>query len=168
MTFELLLKLVMGIGIPVIIGACIIIGRKLQILDTLQITIEKLKNNIKVVVDCLIKAPVEFDNEKIQQYSPLQLTEKGKEWLEEIGFVKIFTDNSLDFFNLIDAEKPKTKYDVEVSAFTSFITLSDKEYFKSIKEYLYQHPKENLQTIGKGAGIYIRDMYLEKHPEIKE
>jgi len=88
--------------------------------------------------------------------------------VEEIGFVKIFTDNSLDFFNLIDAEKPKTKYDVEANAFTSFITLSDKEYFKPIKEYLYQHPQENLQTIGKGAGIYIRDMYLKEHPEIKE
>ncbi len=167
MTFEQILKFIMAIGIPTIIGGCIYIGRKLQILDTLQKTTDKIKHNIKVVADCLVKAPVQFDHEKLETYSPIQLTEAGIKYLDDIGFIKIFNDNKKDFFDFIDTEEPTTKYDTEISATKSFLILFEKEYFNSIKEFLYTHPQDSLQAMSKIAGVYIRDAYLEKHPEIK-
>lgn len=167
MTFDQALKIIMGIGIPAIIGGCIYIGRKLQILDTLQDAINKVKYNIKVIADCLVKAPVQFDHEKLQTYSPIQLTDVGKKYLDDIGFVKIFEDNKKDFFDFIDAEKPTTKYDIEISATKSFLVLFERSYFRPIKEFLYTHPQDHLQAMSKIGGVYIRDSYLEKHPEIQ-
>ena len=155
------------IGIPSIVIALVYIGKKLQILDTLQETTDKVKHNIKVIADCLVKAPVQFDHDKLQSYSPLQLTETGKKYLNDIGFIKIFEDNKKDFFDFIDSEKPTTKYDAEIVATKSVLILFEKNYFKPIKEFLYTHPQDSLQSMSKIAGVYVRDSYLEKHPEIK-
>jgi hypothetical protein len=164
--FDLILKIIMGIGIPTIIIGCIHIGRKLQLLDTLQTTTDKIKHNIKIIADFLIEAPVKFDHTKLQEYSPLNLTEKGRKYLEDIGFIKIFDEHSQDFLNFIDSENPATKYDVEKGAIKSISVLSEKFYFHLLKIYLFQHPQENMRSISRIAGIYVRDKYLEKHPDI--
>jgi hypothetical protein len=53
------------VGVAVIIGWLVSIGRKLQILDDLQSATTKIKHNIKVVSDFLIKkAGVEFNHEE--------------------------------------------------------------------------------------------------------
>lgn len=166
MTFELLLKIIMGIGIPSIVIGCICIGCKLQILDTLEETTKKVKHNIKLVADCLIESSVEFNHTRLEEYSPFKITEKGEKWLREVGFIEIFNENSQDFFEFIDSEKPTTKYDIENSAIKSFLILFEKEYFDPIKKYLYTHPQESLSSMSKVAGVYIRDKYFESHPEI--
>ena len=165
-SFNQVLKIIMGIGIPAIICGCVLIGRKLQILDTLKDTTDKVKHNIKVIADCLVKAPVQFDSEKLQTYSPLQLTDKGTKYLNDIGFIKIFKENEKDFFEFIDTEKPTTKYDTEISATKSFLILFERDYFKPIKEFLYTHPQDSLQAMSKIAGVYVRDSYLKNHSEI--
>jgi len=167
MSFDQISKIITAIGIPSIIVGCIYIGRKLQILDFLQEAVGKVKYNIKVIADCLVKAPVQFDHEKLKTYSPIQLTDVGKKYLDEVGFIEIFEDNQQDFFDFIDAEKPTTKYDIEVSATKSFLVLFDRSYFRPIKDFLYTHPQDNLQAMSKIGGVYIRDAYLEEHPEIQ-
>ena len=64
--------IVVVIGIPTIIGCCIYVGRKLQILDTLETTGEKVKHNIKVISDFLTKNSIlKFDPSELKSYSPL-------------------------------------------------------------------------------------------------
>ena len=161
------LKILTAIGIPAIIIAFIYIGRKLQILDNLVLTIDKMKSNLNTVCNYLIKN-LEFDSSEIQTYSPMQLTEAGLALIKKLGFDNIFEQNKDDFFNFIDMEKPKLKYDVEMSAIKSIMVMGDKEYMNFLKVFFYSSPKRNLENTAPTLGIYVRDKYLERHPEITQ
>jgi len=168
--FDAILKIVTVIGIPVMVLALIFIGRKLQILDTLEKTMRKVKHNIQIVCNSLTESPdINFDHGRLESLSPLKLTEGGMKYLEkEVKFVEVFHNNKKDFFDFVDSEDPKTKFEVEQMSSKSVLFLLNKEYFKPIKVYLYNHPNENLQSLAQVAGVYVRDRYLEEHPEIKE
>ena len=153
------------VGIPSIVVGLVYIGAKLQILNDLKGTIEKIKNNIKVITDTLIKSDLPFYGEKLQTYSPINLTEKGQTFLSDVGFIKLFEDNKNDFFNYIDSEKPKTDYDIENVALRSVFFLFDKDYFNPIKEHLYNNPKDTKNDFIRVAGIYVRNKYNDKQKD---
>jgi hypothetical protein len=163
MTF---INIVVAIGIPAIVVALIYIGRKLQILDDLQKIIGRMKINLKVIGDFLTRNHSEFNPTELQGYSPLHLTEEGKRFIHNIGFSHIFEKHKEEFFECINNEQPKLKYDVEASAIKSIYTLSDKEYMIFLKEYFYNNPTRNLGNTAPTFGVFIRDKYLEKHLEI--
>jgi hypothetical protein len=98
----------------------------------------------------------------------LQLTNTGKKLITDIGFDAIFEENKSDFVEFIDSEMPKLKYDVELAAIKSISALSDQEYMNPLKVFFYNNPKRSLQNVAPTLGIYIRDDYLEAHPEITE
>jgi len=138
-------------------------------MGNLNKTLDNVKHNVQAVSNFLINNPeMDFDGSLIKTYSPAQLTELGEKYLENIKFVEVFNSNKNDFFESIDVENPKTKYDVENASIKSVHILFHKEYFEPIKKFLYNKPTEKFQTIAHIAGIHIRDKYLEKHPEIKE
>ena len=163
MTF---INIVIAIGIPAIVAALIYIGRKLQILDDLQKTIDRMKLNLKVIGDFLTRNHSEFNPTELQGYSPLHLTEEGKRFIHNIGFTGIFSKQKADFFACIDNEQPKLKYDVEAAAIKSIYTLSDRDYMAFLKEYFYNNPTRNLGNTAPTFGVYVRDKYLEEHPDI--
>lgn len=149
-------------GVPTSIGALIYIGRKLQILDDLQKTSEKIKSNVKVIGDALIQSSLtQFDGGKLQAYSPVQITEAGDRYLKDTGFIQIFSENEDEFIKCVLDENPKTDYDIEIASVRSVFLMFDKPYFNRIKNYLYNHPKESKTEFSKVAGIYIRNRYLE-------
>jgi len=152
-------------GIVYIAATLIGIGRKLQILDDLTITIDKIKKNLKVVCDFLV-GRVHFNPAEVQGYSPSELTTEGKEFISKSGFKSIFYTYKADFFSFIDSEKPKLKYDVEVASIKSVLMLSDKEYMGFLKIFFYNEPKRNMENTAPTLGVYIRDQYLAEHPEI--
>lgn len=156
-----ILNLIIAIGIPAIVGSLIYIGRKLQVLDDLKQTMEKMKINLKVACDSLIQLNL-IDGNKLQTYSPIKITDIGEEYLKKIGFDKIFAEYSQDFFDSIKSERPQTDYDIENAAIRSIYALFDKPYFNPIKDYLYNNPKEDRKEMMSVAGIYVRDKYLEK------
>ena len=175
--FEILLKIVVVIGVPSVIGAFIYCGKKLEKIDNvdtkvgnLEKIINKIKHNIQVICNSLTESPdINFDHGRLQSFSPLRLTEKGMKYLrEDVKFLDIFNENKQDFFNYLNSEEPKTKFEVEQTANKSILFLFNKEYIKPIKIYLYNNPNENLQSLSQVAGVYVRDKYLEEHPEIKE
>ncbi len=166
---QIINAVVVLVGVPTIVIGLIYVGRKLQILDELQKTTRKIKHNIRVISNAMIKASgVDFDHTLLQDYSPLRLTEDGTKYLEETGFETIFEENEAYFFSLIDEEEPKTKYDVELLAIKSVSMCSEASFMNSVKIYLFNHPKDSFTRFGKVAGVYIRDKYLEKHTKIKE
>lgn len=138
-------------------------------INQLKDLMSKIKNDIKFIANYLSeKSEKNFDRTQLESCSPLRLTDAGRQFLNEIGFTKLFEDNKNDFYHIIDLSNPTTKYDVEINARKSFIILSDKEYFKSIKTYLFNNPQKRLDSISITAGVYIRDKYLELHPEITQ
>ena len=157
-----------GIGIVSILGAVLYAGKKLQILDELKSSIEKTKSNLKVICDYLTKNHSKFDPSEIKGFSPLGLTKKGYGLIEGLSFDKVFEKNKKDFFDVIDDRKPKLKYEVETAALHSIIALSNEEYMDFLKVFFYNNPKRNMDNTAPTLGLYIRDKYLENHPEIKE
>jgi len=155
------------VTLPTLVGAAIYFGRKLQVLDQLNKSMSIVKKNIKVISNALVVArEVEWDGTLLRDYSPLSLTPEGEEYLAKTGFIDIFIENKLLFFNFIREEEPATKYDVENLALQSVLFLIDAEFMQPIKVYLYNHPKDNIQSFAKVAGVYVRDQYLEENVEI--
>ncbi len=164
---DIINKAVVVVGLPSIIVACIYIGRKLQILESLGKTMETAKHNLKVICDKMIIVSVIEPNE-LKNYSPLALTEGGSKFLEGLGFPNVFEDHGEDFLNFIESEHPKLKYDVELSAIKSIYVLADKDYMNFLKVFFYNNPARNMDNTAPTLGVYVRDKYLEKHPEITQ
>ncbi len=153
--------IVSGIGYLAIFSALIYIGRKLHLLDTLVSTVDKMKQNLKLVTDSwLLGLPL--DATKLQAYSPVQLTDNGRTFLRDIGFITLFTTHAADFFAVIDREHPTNDYDIENLANKSVLQLFSCDYFAPIKEYFYNHPNENRGSFVRVAGTYVRDQYMNE------
>lgn len=156
------------IGVPSTIAGFIYVGRKLQVLDSLDRDMKNVKHNLNTVKNYLTRYHIRFDPANLKALSPIGLTDQGSDFIKEIGFDSIFQRNKKDFFNLIDSEKPKFKYDVELSAIKSIFSLADKDYMSFLKVYLYNNPKSTINDTAPTLGIYVRDKYLSEHGEIKE
>ncbi len=165
---ETINALVVVIGIPTLAGTLLFIGRKLQILDTVEASTEKTKHNLKVVCDFLTRHQLAFDPKELRAMSPLQLTDEGKKFLKEIGFEEVFAQNKQHFFSHIDQQAPKLKYDVEVAAIQSIYAAHDAPYMEFLKVFFYNNPSRNLENTAPTLGILVRDAYLAAHTEITQ
>lgn len=163
-----LLNILIGVGVLGILGAFIYIGRKLQVLDDMNKTTQKIKTNVKVISDYLTSTSADFDHTELQTYSPFQLTPKGQEFIKELGFDVVFEKHQDEFFAFIDSEEPKLKYDVERLAIKSISAHYNKHFMDILKVYLYNNPGRSLKNVAPTLGVFIRDKYLEAHPEITE
>lgn len=131
--------------------------------------LEVIKHNIKAIATCLFKAKdIDFDPSHLRDYSPLKITPEGLKYLEKVGFTRVFSERSREFFRLIDLDKPKLKYDVENSAIKAVFALLDRDCFRPVKVYFYNNPTEDIRAFARLAGIYVRDRYLERHKEITQ
>ena len=165
--FEIINALVIIIGVPTVVGVLIKIGRKMEVLDTLKKTTDRIKDNLKIVTDWLTDN-TEFDQKELNTYSQLNLTETGRKLIAENSFEEVFKNNKPDFFNYIDGEEPKLKYDVEQAAIKSIYLLADKSYMSFIKVFLYNNPKRSIENVAPTYGVFVRDKYLAEHEEITE
>lgn len=107
--------------------------------------------------------------------SPLFLNDIGVRVLKESPFITIFDANKDKFFATIDESKPSNKYDVEQRSLWAIISNMDESWMSPMKTYFYNHPIIRIDAgqidqpkFMKAASLYIRDKYLEAHPDIKE
>lgn len=142
-------------------------GKLLSKIGTLETKVETISKNLKTVIDFLIKEE-SLDPSLIISRSPLEATEKGLEILKETQFLEIFNSQGEKLLNAILIENPKTKFDVEKAAIRIAVSFLDADFMTPVKTYLYNHPQLNSETFAALAGIYLRDRYLEKHPEITQ
>jgi len=161
-------SIIVAIGVPATVGGLIYIGKKIQVLDDLKITVDKIKHNVTVIINFLMKNAPNFDSTELRDYSPLGLTIKGTGLVGSIGFDRIFCEHKNDFFACIDDEEPELKYDVEILAIRSIYCLSEKPYMKFLKVYLYNNPTRTIDNVAPTLGVYVRDKYLTEHPGIVE
>lgn len=156
------------VGLPAIFGACLFIGRKLEVLDSLQLSIDKIKHNVTVISSYLIRYHKQFNPSELKAFSPYQLTDIGQKFIIDMGFDKVFQENKQSFFDCIDSDKPKLKYDVETSAIKCIYALFEKPYMNFLKVFFYNHKDRTMEDTAPTLGVYLRDKYLEIHPEIVE
>jgi len=138
--------------------------------------IEKLAKNLEQFIIRFCGAlQTGGDINKVESYqsgSALNITPKGLEIIEQIGF-KGAVDNNLPFlFKYIDSLQLKTKLDIESASVgvIHYLVEIDKEneIFREVKQYLYNNPAYNIPEYFKATGLYLRDKYLSEHPEITQ
>lgn len=143
------------------------------LIDKKNKPLEKKIDNIEsFIVNLCTVISTNGDLDKLELYktdSPTSLTEKGIEQIKKIGFIDDI-ENSLDFIiKKIDHLEPKSAFDVErscIGLIMYLITNKDVKIFKKTEDYLYTHPEYNNHEYFKAAGLYLRDKYLKKHPEL--
>lgn len=161
-----LFNIITTVGIVAILGACVYIGRKLQILDNLNGCMDKMKINLGVISSYLTRNHTKFNPSELQTLSPFQLTDQGNQFIKTIGFDNVFEKHKNDFFEIISNENVKLKYDVETAAIKAIFVVYDESYMDFLKIYFYNNPGRNLENTAPTLGVYVRDRYLENHPEI--
>lgn len=130
-------------------------------------TLAAVKHNVGAIAMAVARSPhVDFDGTLVQAMSPLRITTEGQTKLDAIGFTAVYEANKGRFLAAIGDDAPRTKYDVEVSAQKCVLLLLTEPMFDGIKGYLYQNPKEDMSVVVSVGGLYVRDRYLEAHPEI--
>lgn len=108
--------------------------------------------------------------------SPTTLTELGDKILRDSKIDKYINENIESLFNKIDKSNPKTAFDVENDSFNALIGDVDDDSFIEIKNWLYENPEYedsknekfvvDLTMVLRVGRLYLRDKYLEKHPEL--
>lgn len=165
---SLVFETIVSIGIVAILGAFVYVGRKLQKLEDLEKKVGHIQDNVQVISLHLTRHHIEFDPSELRSLSPYQLTKEGNAFINDVGFDDIIAAHQDKFFAYIESEMPSVKYDVETAAIQSVIFLQNEPFMKPLRIYMYNNPDRNLENMAATLGIYIRDKFLEVHPEITE
>jgi hypothetical protein len=159
-------NLLLGIILALLSAVAWFVVAKFSIIEKI---LSAVKHNITSIIYSLISKDI-LDKESqglMKSMSPTVLTEKGLELMDKSGFVKIVDEQRKDIFSSIEQSKPQTKYDVERTALQTVFTLFERDYFKTVKDYLFNNPNVDNNSWLKAASIYVRDKYLEANPHIK-
>jgi len=111
-------------------------------------------------------------------HSPIELNKLGYRILEDIGGKKYIDENSESLVKIIEGKGVKSGLDVQNY---SNIILSEKlleDGFVPIKNYIFQNPiykvsedkniNLDLGIATQIIGIYLRNKYFEKYPDLKK
>ena len=155
---------------PFLVLAILIIAGFIFIRLSIGGKLNKVKENVLIVITYLSSRATNrgrLDTTLIRNMSPMTIMEKGKQILDDSGFIEIFdkSDNREKILSYLLKRSPKTKLDVETLAIITFSTFLKEDFMSPIKTYLYEHSdtREDYMTL---AGLYIRDEFLKEHPEI--
>jgi hypothetical protein len=100
-------------------------------------------------------------------HSPVSLNEKGAKLMQDSGMKNVIDENIALFVAQIEeSEQNKTPLDVEKLAFYVLKKRENDDCMNIVKNYLYNNPKEEIDTLIFLGGIYLRDKYFEKHPDL--
>jgi len=104
--------------------------------------------------------------EKYSIKSPKRLNKEGQLVLKESGMKEIIDTHMKTFIKELKDENLESPLDLENR---SFEILKSKEKDKitiPLRYYLYDHSDEDIDTIFFVGSIYLRDKYIERHPEM--
>jgi len=157
---QIINAVVVTLGLPTLIAACILIGRKFQIIDTLQKAIDDdIKPDLKDVRERFFtlegRAGALF-----QASSPVELLQKGKDALQQSGMKEYIDQHTRELLSQCDPKRSATAYEVQAHIFDMF----DKwdfgvEVGTKLEQYAYVNgiPMSTLRRIG---AIYFRGICL--------
>ena len=103
----------------------------------------------------------------VSSKSPKFLTKSGEEFLEDTGMKNIIDENLTPLISTLEKEKLDNAFDVEERAFYVIKEFEDSRKSTRLKNYLYSHSNETMESIILVGSIYLRDKYLEKYPKLK-
>ena len=123
--------------------------------------VDKTGNKVEETRGAMIEMQDTFDRmgypmkRIIQATSPLNLTEYGKQLVEESGFTKTLQDNKNLILDWIKEKSPKTQYDAQEISREVLLAHKDNVVFEPLKEYTYKHGETSLEQILRAGSIVI-------------
>lgn len=151
-----ILNVILAIGIPSIIAALIYIGRKLQILDSVEIKLES-------IYERFIKIEERVDNlwkDKIAPaHSPRQLNEYGNKILAESGIKEIIEEKKDQLLSIVKQLGISNAYDAEQAVLSTVEKLPEHcpDVIDRLKNGAYK-TGATLDTVLLVGGIYLRNL----------
>lgn len=149
-------------------------------IDQLKADMKSYRNDMAVVKSLLVLKHKDAASIFSMKNSPRQLNDTGRRLLADIKGMDFIRDHKDMLFSLIDANGPKTAYDVENAAHAACISCVNDDLFNGFKNFLYNSPsyiikdadgKERnydltLPDVCFVLSLPLRDLYLEAHPQI--
>jgi hypothetical protein len=144
-------------------------------------TITSLAGSFNNLVVHLGAKDTTIDKGLFMSRSPLQLTPLGLKVLDAING-KAFVDAHEEYLiSQMDVLGVKTALDSQTIAPLIINKVSTEDFFNNIKNYLFSNPiyrttdanggeiavNLDMSTVSNVLGIYLRDKYLARHPELK-
>lgn len=113
------------------------------------------------------------------KHSPRVLNKAGMMLYNDIGGDEFLRVNGEVLLGRLEAKRPKTALDVETGANEVLIDSLNDDMFNGIKNWVYESPARKVMIDGEETdyvvamsdicfilSIPLRDMYLERHPEL--
>ncbi|MEN6414369.1 MAG: hypothetical protein ABFC84_16650 [Veillonellales bacterium] len=95
--------------------------------------------------------------------SPKNLTDLGKQMLQESGLVAFITSNKQELIQKVKSSNPQTDYDVEQKSMDVMTSLSGDQRLNTIKDYAFKNGKDLILML-MASGIYLRDIIISEKP----
>lgn len=160
------------------------LGRFRQRFDTMDNTINSFGSEIKTIgqsvgkntvvlksVTTVLRLKFRDMDGLFESNSPVSLSDIGEAALVESGG-KEYIDNNLNALLLeMEEEDLETALDVQDFSTSLLILKTEDKEFNKIKTFVYNNPvykgiSISIVQIVKVMAIYLRDKYLEKHPNL--
>jgi hypothetical protein len=134
--------------------------------------LSKLNDKLNTLIFVLSDRDV-IDNSLFSTNSPLNLTKKGLELVEEIGWKEIVDNDSerKKLFDELDCMKVSSRSDVEKYCLVLLYELNsrrDDNLFVKVRKYLYEHAHIADSDAIFACALYLREAYLKERTDIKE
>jgi hypothetical protein len=153
MTF---LNIILTIGIPSIIACLIYIGKKLQVLDTVEKQVSDIYERFIRVEE---RVNTMWGRNVATSNSPRQLNEYGKKVLKESGIKEIIDEKKDTLLPLVQAKGAKNAYDAEQAVLSVVEKLP--EHCPDVVDRLKTgafNAGATLDTVFLVGGLYLRDL----------
>lgn len=102
--------IILSVGIPTIVFALVYIGRKLEVLDSLQKTIEAIRDRFILVED---RCDILWKDKMAPTNSPRQLNERGTDILTKSGIKEIVDEKKDKLLEFVREKNAQNPYDAE-------------------------------------------------------
>lgn len=144
------------IGIPTIVVALIYIGRKLQVLDTVEKTMEKMYERFIKVEE---RVNTLWKDEVAPAHSPRQLNDIGKKILNESGIKEIIIEKKADLLAKVKEINPTNAYDAEQATLNVVSDLPKHcpDVIPQLKDGAFK-VGQGMETVLLVGGFYLRDL----------
>lgn len=147
--------------------------------DNIDTKLSSIQETLTIICTHLIEKDSKAAKLFSRKASPRKLNEEGQRIFNEYNGTSFLQNNEDLLLNAIQEKNPSTALDVEKRALEVLYENVNSTIFNEIKVKLYNSPSITLSIDGKEEpytltmndicfifSIALRDLYLEKHPEV--